>query len=342
MGYDIGRLRSVFLFYENGYEARGAGRLSFAEYLQRQVGHLHGEGRSWAERRARLGEPIPNTGFQPLRTRLVDLTDGGTLTPTDAAIVWRWNVMIEALVNNSSAQVPGAAPTATRASAVLDYLLQGLGKNFSETNYRAFRHRMRDLIVDDIVYLRGGADLSKSPGTHDGTPLRAWGEQLTRLETWEGRVPRGDSGTIGALWTAYAQARFKMGLPAESTVAGIDVIAGRNLRLPDGRMGDAALKFGRPTTANAPSKGEWAADYKGGNDPHDIAQSTNYSGNMDANGGKFTMGGHTYNGLLLVFQSMEGARNARRAINAANSNAGLHPNLKVGYFDSGGGIVWLR
>jgi hypothetical protein len=336
MGYDTGRLRVVQLYHEHGYEPGAARRLSFAEYLQHEVGSLQGEGRSWAERRARLAVPIPPGGFEPLRTRLTSLTDAGTLTEIDARILWRWNAMIEALITDSAAQVPGAGAATSRATAVLNYLIEGVGRNFSESTYRTFRHRIRALVVDDILFLRGGADTSASPATHQGTPVRAWGEQLTRLETWESRVPAGDSATIGALWTAYAQARFEMGLPGGTNVARVNIIPGRGLRLPDGRMGDAAARFGARVDPPDPAPGEWAIDFKGGNDPFDIDQARNYSTHLQSGSGNFQMGGRSYRGLAFVF------RNATAAGRAATALEGMHSNLKVGVFDASGQITWLR
>jgi hypothetical protein len=338
LGYDAARLRAVYLYHEYGYAPGAAGRLGFAEYVQHEVGSLQGEGRSWAERRGNLAVPIPPGGFEPLRTRLTELTTSGTLTTADAQILWRWNAMIEGLINDSAAQLSGVAAGGTRATAVLDFLLRGIGKSFSETTYREFRLRIRGLVVDDILFVRGPGNIADSPGTHNGAPIRAWGDQLTRLETWEGRVPSGDSATIGALWTAYAKARFELGLPATSNVATVQTIPNRPLRLPDGRMGDAALRFGRPTARSDPAAGDWAADYKGGADPFDMGQARNYSANLTANSGKFVMGGQSYSGLLFIFRSSTAADTAAGAANAE----GLHANLKVGYFDSSGGITWLR
>jgi hypothetical protein len=50
------------------------------------------------------------------------------------------------------------------------------------------------------------------------------------------------------------------------------------------------------------------------------------------------MGGQSYSGLLFIFRSSTAADTAAGAANAE----GLHANLKVGYFDSSGGITWLR
>jgi hypothetical protein len=335
MGYDVARLRAVHLYHQHGYRAA----LSFSDYVRHEVGSLQGEGRSWSERRGALSTSIPADGFEPLRTRLSALTSGGLLTDVDAGIVWRWSAAIETLINGSAARVPGAQAGTARATAVLDYLLEGLGKNFSESAYRTFRLRIRALMVDDIVFVRDGGDASGSPGTHDGTPVRPWADQSERLTLWEGRIPRGDPASIGALWTAYARARFELGLPSGSTAAGIQSVSGRNLRMPDGRMADDVLQFGRRTDPTAPRPGEWAADYKGGADPFDADQARNYSENMTANGGSFLMGGQSYRGLLLLFRSSEAATRAAESLNAD----GAHPNLKVGYFSSAtGAIVWIR
>jgi hypothetical protein len=250
--------------------------------------------------------------------------------------------MIRALIEESAARVPGRQG-GTRAETVLGYLLEGVGRDFSESTYRTFRHRIRDMIVDDILYMRGEADTSRSPVTHDGAPVRPWADQLTRLETWEGRTPAGDSATIGALWTAYAQARFALGLPAGSNVSAIGVIPGRSLVLVGGRMGDAVLQVTGPLVGRlAPRAGEWAVDYKGGNEPFDIEQAHGYNANLQGNSGSFVMGrgagAHTYRGLIFIFRDSGAAARAAASI----EGAGLHANLKVAYFGQNGELVWLR
>lgn len=339
LGFDTARLHAVHLYYQRGY-LRGPGPHStFRDYLRHEAPPLEREGKSWAERRGNLAtEPIAPDGYEPLRTRLNDLTTANALTETDARIVWRWRTTIEALATQSNAQIPNAPSGTARATALLDYLLQGMGNNFSETTYRAFRHRMRGLIVDDVIYLRGGVDTSGSPANHNGTPVRAWAEQLTRLETWEGRSP--DSATRGALWAAYANARFGLNLPADSAVAAIDVVPGRKLSMPDRTMGDAVLRIVR-RLGGGPPPGDYAGDYKGGADPHSIKQTRVYSTNIISNQGKFVMGGVEYDGLLLLFRDSGAARRAATEINLDTEMT--HPaNLRVGYFDNNGSITWLR
>jgi hypothetical protein len=225
----------------------------------------------------------------------------------------------------------------------LRYLLEGIGRDFSESTYRTFRHRIRDLIVDDILYMRGEADTSGSPATHEGVPVRPWADQLTRIETWEGRVPTGDSATIGALWTAYAQARFALGLPAGSNVSAIGAVPGRSLVLVGGLMGDAVLRVTGPLVGRlAPAAGEWAVDYKGGEKPFDMKQARIYNDNLQGNSGSFIMGrgagAHTYRGLLFIFRDSGAAARAAASI----EGAGFHANLKVAYFGQNGELVWLR
>lgn len=338
MGYDVARLRAVQLYFEHGYK----GDLKLPEYLQHQVGSLRSESRAWGTRRGNLAVPIPATGYEPLRSRLNALRSAGTLSDVDAGILWRWNGMIRALIEESAAQVPGNQ-AGSRADVVLRHLLDGLGKDFSESAYRTFRHRIRDLAVDDVIFMRGVADTSKSPASHGGTPVRPWAEQLTRLEAWEGRAPAGDSATIGALWTAYAQARFALGLPAGSDVASIGVVPDRSLALVGGRMGDAVLNVTGPLLGRlSPGMGEWATDYKGGSDPFDVDQARAYDAVMQQNAGSFVMGrgagAHTYKGLIYIFRNADAATRAAASMN----DAGLHANLKVAYFGQNGSLVWLR
>jgi hypothetical protein len=250
--------------------------------------------------------------------------------------------MIRALIEESAARVPGNQD-GTRAEVVMRFLFEGIGRDFSESAYRNFRHRIRQLIVDDVVYLRGGEDTSSSPAVHDGTPVRPWAEQLTRLELWEGRAPAGDSATIGALWAAYAEARFDIGLPEGSDVASIAVEPGRSLVIVGGRMGDAVLRVTGPLLdPAAPGSGEWAADYKGGEDPFDIDQARNYHANIAENSGSFVMGRGTraqrYRGLIYIFRNSTAAADAASAID----DAGLHSHIKVAYFGEDGGLVWVR
>jgi hypothetical protein len=248
------------------------------------------------------------TAFTQLET-IIKARQKAGWTPSDIGPIRRWAEVLQSLHDD----LPNVAE---KRALMRDFeqLLEGFDSGYKRGQYRKFRHRIRDRILDHVMGAGGSPKLTSK-------------REIKLLRRFLAEIQDVDPASKGALFGEYRRRLLDAGGTRAGQFSKVtNLPKGAGVTLPNNRMADGRIMVHSKMSSNGPMPGKYLVEDKAGGDAFKLDQARDYSDLLD-NDNLTTDASNR--GIIYIFENPDAALAAR---NDLNDNL-LNPNIFVATLD---------